>query len=97
MLVGAARWRPRPRGVRCSKPALEQVGLVDVLDRVRLLADRDGERREPDRAAAELASQMASSSSRSRRSRPTCVDLEQLERRVGDRGVDRRPSPRTSA
>ena len=31
---------------------LQQVGLVDVLDRVLLLVDRDGQGREPDRAAA---------------------------------------------
>ena len=41
---------------RCAleEAELEQVGLVDVLDRLRLLAERDGERREPDRSAAEL-------------------------------------------
>ena len=33
---------------------LEEVRLVDVLDRVRLLAERDGERRQADRPAAEL-------------------------------------------
>ena len=33
---------------------LEQVGLVDVLDRVGLLADRGGERVHAHRAAAEL-------------------------------------------
>src|SRR5262249_1377842 len=33
---------------------LEQVRLVDILDRLGLLAERDRERREPDRAAAEL-------------------------------------------
>ena len=32
---------------------LQEVGLVDVLDRVGLLADRVGERRQPDRAAVE--------------------------------------------
>src|SRR3712207_2423305 len=36
-----------------EEAALEQVGLVDVLDRVRLLAHRDREGRQPDRAAAE--------------------------------------------
>src|SRR5256885_7821358 len=38
---------------------LEQVGLVDVLDRVLLLPDGDRERREADRAAAELRADRA--------------------------------------
>src|SRR3954453_19701747 len=37
-----------------EEAALQQVGLVDVLDRVLLLADSDGQRRETDRAALEL-------------------------------------------
>ena len=36
---------------------LDEERLVDVLDRLGLLADADGERRQPDRAAAELAAQ----------------------------------------
>ena len=74
---------------------LEQVRLVDVLDRLRLLAERDRERREADRAAAELLDD-------ARRSvaveplEPRLVDLEQRERLLGDRGRDA-PSWRTSA
>ena len=66
---------------------LQQVRLVDVLDRVLLLADRNRERREADRAAAEL-----------RADRPedvaveaieaALVDLEQIQRLGGDPGVD---------
>ena len=37
-----------------DEPELQEVGLVDVLDRVRLLAERRSERVEPDRAAAVL-------------------------------------------
>ena len=62
---------------------LEQVRLVDVLDRVGLLAERDGERREADRAAAELLGdrrqQLAVDALE-----PAAVDLEQLERLAGD-------------
>src|SRR6266511_831137 len=36
-----------------DEPELQQVRLVDVLDRVRLLAESDGERRQSDRTAAE--------------------------------------------
>ena len=60
----------RPRGVRWMNAELEQVRLVDVLDRVGLLAERDGERRQPHRAAAELVDDRRSSS-RSVRSRPS--------------------------
>ena len=37
-----------------DQPALQEIGLVDVLDRVLLLSDHDREGGEPDRAAAEL-------------------------------------------
>ena len=43
----------RPRGVRMSRPELQQVRLVDVLDRVGLLADAHGQGRQADRTAAE--------------------------------------------
>ena len=66
---------------------LEQVRLVDVLDRVRLLAERHRERREPDRAAAELlddrAQQLAVEPLEA-----GLVDLEQLERLLGDLARD---------
>ena len=75
---------------------LQQVGLVDVLDRVVLLADRDRERREADRAAGELLADRAQDLA-VEAVEPALVDLEQLERRVrGLRGDDARPS-RTSA
>ena len=55
---------------------LEQVRLVDVLDRLGLLAERDRERREADRPAAELlddrAQQLAVEALE-----PRLVDLEQ--------------------
>ena len=44
----------RPRGRPLEQPLLQQVGLVDVLDRLLLLVDRGGEGREPDRPAGEL-------------------------------------------
>src|SRR5262245_51783974 len=47
------RRRHAPARRALQEPALEQVGLVDVLDRVLLLLHGDRERREPDRAAAE--------------------------------------------
>ena len=49
----------RPRGVRLQQPPLEQVGLVDVLDRVRLLADGHRERGQADRAAARTSGRSA--------------------------------------
>ena len=63
---------------------LEQVRLVDVLDRVRLLAERDGERREPDRAAVELLDDRAQEVAVDPLE-PELVDLEQLERLARDR------------
>ena len=75
---GALRGRPPARRA-LDQAALEQVGLVDVLDRVLLLAHRDRERREPDRAAAELladrAQDLAVEAVEAR-----VVDLEQVER-----------------
>ena len=51
VLVGARR-RGAPARRALDQPALQQVGLVDVLDRVGLLADADRERREADGPAA---------------------------------------------
>src|SRR5215467_337679 len=67
---------------------LQEVRLVDVLDRVRLLAEGRGKGVEPDRAAAvllrdrpqELAVQPFE---------PRLIDLEQLERLARDGGCDR--------
>src|ERR1700690_466217 len=53
--VGAAELRDRPAARRALEEAeLEQERLGDVLDRARLLAERDGERGQPDGAAVEL-------------------------------------------
>ena len=61
-----------------DEPELEQVRLVDVLDRVGLLAERDGQRREADRPAAELV-----------RDRPQEVAIDPLEARlVAVEGLD---------
>ena len=44
----------RPRGGPLQEAELQEVGLVDVLDRLRLLTEGDRKRRQPDRPAAEL-------------------------------------------
>ena len=66
-----------------EEPELEEVRLVDVLDGVALLAERDRERRETDRAAAELVEhgveELAVGALEA-----DLVDLEQLERLAGD-------------
>ena len=75
--AGEADVRP---GRRCGHPAtrraheqalLDEERLVHVLDRLGLLTDADGERRQPDRAAAELLAQGASRMARSTLSRPS--------------------------
>ena len=58
---------------------LQQVRLVHVLDRVRLLAERDRQRRETDRAAAELQQDRGEQLTVDPLE-PDPVDLEQLER-----------------
>ena len=62
-----------------EEPLLEQVGLVDVLDRVGLLADRHRERRQAHRAAAELLADGAQDLA-VEPVEPGRVDLEQVER-----------------
>src|SRR5215213_10148694 len=80
---------PRPRGGAASpRGALEQsplqeIGLVDVLDRVRLLPHRDGQRGEADGPAAEVPAQAAEDVA-VEAVEPLVVDLEQVERRLGD-------------
>jgi len=55
MLLVPASNAAKPSGPSLlDEPELEQVRLVDVLDRVRLLAECDRERGEPDWAAVEL-------------------------------------------
>ena len=58
---------------------LQQVRLVDVLDRVGLLAERDGEGRQPDRPAAELERDRLEELAVDALE-PLLVDLEQLQR-----------------
>src|SRR6185312_16591371 len=53
------RGRGAPAGGALDQPLLEQVGLIDVLDRVLLLPHRDRERRETDRPAVELRADRA--------------------------------------
>src|SRR3954469_6587451 len=74
---------------RCplQEPTLQEVGLVDVLDRVRLLAHRDRERRQPDRPAGEADAHRVEDLAVGA-VEAEAVDLEQLERGVGRRAVD---------
>ena len=73
----------RPARRALEEAELEQVRLVDVLDRLRLLAERDGERREPDRPAAELLDDAAQELA-VEPLEAGAVDLEQRERLLGD-------------
>ena len=77
----------RPRGVRCRKPELQQIRLVDVLDRVGLLAERHRERRQPDGAAAELLDDGAQETP-VEPLETDLVDLEHRQRLLGDLGRD---------
>ena len=58
MAVGALGGAASARGA-LEQAALQQIGLVDILDRVGLFADRDGQRGEPDGAAAEVGADRA--------------------------------------
>ena len=69
MLEGARGHHPAAGGA-FDRPLLEEVGLVDVLDRLLFLVDGRREGREPDRAAANLTA-IVSRIVRSWRSRPT--------------------------
>ena len=91
---GRRRGAPARRALEHAQ--LEQVGLVDVLDRVLLLADGDRERREPDRAAGELHADRAQDLA-VEAVEPELVDLEQLERGLAPRPRVTTPSMRTSA
>ena len=87
MLAPELRHDPPTRRA-LDEPELEQVRLVDVLDRLGLLAQRDRERREPDRAASEALDDRAQERA-VEPLEPGLVDLEQLERLVGDGSRDR--------
>src|SRR4051812_5790912 len=70
-----------------EQATLEQVGLVDVLDRVRLLGDGDGERGEADRAAAEVGADRGEDLT-VETVQPLVIDLEEVERGACRAGVD---------
>src|SRR3954468_23074551 len=67
-----------------EEPPLEQVGLVDVLDRVLLPPHGHGQRRQADRTAAELLADRAEDLA-VEAIETEMVDLQLRERRVGDR------------
>ena len=71
--------RGAPARGALDQPALEQIRLVDVLDRVLLLADGDGQGREAHRTAAELLADRAQDLA-VEPVQPGVVDLEQVER-----------------
>ena len=75
--------RPPGRGASARRALdqtlLEQIRLVDVLDRVLLLSHRDGERRETDRTAAELLADRPQDLA-VEPVQPGAVDLERVER-----------------
>ena len=95
MLVGALRRHPAARGA-LQEALLQQVGLVEVLERAAILADRGGERLDPRRAAAVDLDQ-------GREDPPVelveaeVVDLEQRQRLARDRAIDRGRAPSTWA
>ena len=83
--MGPAELRhdPSARGA-LDEAELQEIRLVDVLDRVRLLAERHGERGQADRAAVEALDDRAQELAVGPLE-PVGVDLEQLERLRGDR------------
>src|SRR5207342_1357061 len=91
VLVGPGRDHAAARGA-LEQALLEQVGLEHVLDRVGLLADRDGQGREPDRAAAELGRDRVEQGAVAA-IEAAGVDLEHLQGEGGDLGVDRAAIP----
>ena len=91
---GGRRRRAAPGGA-LDQPLLQQVGLVDVLDRVLLLAHRDRQRREADRAAGELPADRAEDLAVQAVKAPL-VDLQQLQRAAAA-AAPTIPSMRTSA
>src|SRR5947209_5501004 len=86
MLEGGGRRDAAARGA-LDQAALEEVRLVDFFDRVRLLGDRDRERREADGAAAELLRDREQDVAVEPVERGR-VDLEQLERAACDGAAD---------
>ena len=82
------RRRDAPARRAIEEADLDQERLVDVLDRVLLLADRRGDRVQADRAAAELVDDRAQQLAVDL-VEPVLVHLEQLEARVRDLERDR--------
>ena len=85
----------RPARGPLDEAALQQVGLVDVLDRVLLLAHGHRQRGEADRPATELRADRVEDVA-VQAVEAEVVDLQQGQRSVGGVGVDD-PRPRTSA
>ena len=77
----------RPRAVRDEEPLLDQERLDDILQRAALLADGRGNAVDADRAAIEALDDGVRSL-RSSVSNPSRIDLQQIERRIGDRLID---------
>ena len=96
--VLARRRRRHPAARRAHEQALlDEERLVHVLDRLGLLADADGQRRQPDRAAAELLAQRGEDGPVDL-VEPALVDAEQRPARRGPsaRRWCRRRAPRRS-
>ena len=91
----AASVATRPARRAHQEALLEQVGLVDVLDRVGLLAHRHGQRRQPDRAAAELLADARRISRSSRSSPASSTSSRSSASRATRASIV--PAPRTSA
>ena len=69
-------------GRALDEAELQQVGLIDVLDRVLLLSEGDGKSRQPDGSAAELVRDRLGGQVDALET--LAVDLEQLEGLAGD-------------
>ena len=82
------RRRHPPARRALDEAALQQVRLVDVLDRVLLLVHGHRERRQTDRAAAEAHADRVQDLA-VQPVQALVVDLEHVQRGVGGRGVDR--------
>ena len=95
MLVGG-RHGDAAAGRAGEQALLDEERLVHVLDRLGLLADADRQRRQPDRAAAELLAERAEDRPVDL-VEPAVVDAEHLQARRGPSSASIVPSPRTSA
>src|SRR5437764_14810343 len=75
--------RGPPPGRPLDQTALEKVGLIHVFDRVLLLLDRGGQRREAHRTTGELLANRAQDLA-VETVQALAVDVEQLQRRYRD-------------